>query len=89
MSAESFTAKIQASLRIQIPVLLRWRYKLDPGAILKVQVTGTSPPRRARFYARMQKSGRIAIPKLTAETMQLQKSDVVGVMVWIQQPSIV
>jgi len=88
MSTESFTAKIQKAMRIQIPVLLRWRYQLNPGTILKVQITGTSPPRRARFYGRMQKSGRITVPRLVAETTELKNGDIVEVTVWIQQPPI-
>jgi bifunctional DNA-binding transcriptional regulator/antitoxin component of YhaV-PrlF toxin-antitoxin module len=84
MPAETFTAKIQKALRIQIPVLLRWKYKLDPGTILKVELTRTSPLRKTRFYARLQKSGRLAIPKLVAETNELKKGDVVEATIWIE-----
>jgi len=89
MPTETFTAKIQQNRRIQIPVLLRWRYKLNLGIVLKIEIVRTSPLKKTRFYARLQKSGRVTIPKLTAETTQLNKGDVVEVTVWIQQPSIV
>jgi bifunctional DNA-binding transcriptional regulator/antitoxin component of YhaV-PrlF toxin-antitoxin module len=84
MPAETFTAKIQASMRIQVPVLLRWKYKLGPGTILKVELTRTSPFRKTRFYARLQRSGRLAIPKLVADTNELKKGDVVEATIWIE-----
>jgi len=86
MPAETFTAKIQASMRIQIPVLIRWKYKLNPGTVLKIEIVRTSPLKKTRFYARLQKSGRITIPKLVAETTQLGVSDIVKIICWLNEP---
>lgn len=61
-----FNAVLQAEHRIQIPVEVRWRYKLKPGEILSVKIYPLDrflPFASAeKFHARLQKSGRIAVP---------------------------
>jgi len=60
----SFEALLQRGNRIQIPVEVRWRYRLEPGEILQVDIVspGRYLPSRGRFYARLQKSGRVTVP---------------------------
>jgi len=57
---------LQKQNRLQVPKLVRWEYKLEASDVLQVTVNiigllGV----REQFLAKMQKDGRIAIPKLT------------------------
>jgi bifunctional DNA-binding transcriptional regulator/antitoxin component of YhaV-PrlF toxin-antitoxin module len=66
--------------RVQIPKLVRWKHKLEPSQVLKVSVATNSAFGWERFYARMDKSGRITIPKLTLKLLQEKtgKQDLAG-----------
>ena len=50
--------------RVQIPKIIRWEFKLEPDQVLKV---GFSAPNNFKgwqfFYAKMEKAGKIFIPK--------------------------
>ncbi len=61
----SFKAVIQKNRRIQIPVLIRWKHKLEPGEIFNVNLK--LGYHREDFYGRMSKDGRLTIPKVIAE----------------------
>jgi len=59
-----FLARLQKLNRVQIPVEVRWRYKLEKGQILKVEVQpldGFSASSEG-FVARLLGDGRITIP---------------------------
>lgn len=60
-----FKTALQRGDRIQIPKLIRWKYKLESNQTLKVAVwaTGTLGSWET-YYTRMDKSGRITVPKL-------------------------
>jgi bifunctional DNA-binding transcriptional regulator/antitoxin component of YhaV-PrlF toxin-antitoxin module len=62
----TFKTKLQKENRIQVPTLFRHQYKLDASEVLKVTVSviGLLGSRES-FTAKMQKGGRIVIPKLT------------------------
>ena len=67
----NFKTMLQKGNRIQLPKLVRWRFKLEPNQVLKVTLTATNVfGAWETFYARMDKSGRITIPKLTLELLQ-------------------
>ena len=58
-----FLARLQKSNRIQIPVEVRWRYKLENGELLKVSVQPVDGfVRGEEFIARLMGGGRITIP---------------------------
>ena len=60
-----FEARLQRRNRVQVPKLVRWRYKLEPNEILKVTVCCSSIwHSREEYLATMGKDGRITIPKL-------------------------
>ena len=59
----SFKAVIQKNLRIQIPVLIRWKHKLEPGEIFMVNLK--LGYHREEFYDRMSKDGRLTVPKVS------------------------
>ena len=61
----SFKAVVQKNRRIHIPVLIRWRFKLEPGEIFKVHLK--LDHRYEDFYGRMSTGGRLTVPKLTAK----------------------
>jgi len=61
----SFKAVIQKNRRIHIPVLVRWRFKLEPGEIFKVHLK--LDYRYEMFYGRMGTDGRLTVPKVTAK----------------------
>ena len=61
----SFKAVIQKNRRIHIPVVIRWRFKLEPGEIFKVHLK--LGHRYEDFYGRMGTDGRLTVPKVTAK----------------------
>ena len=63
----SFETVLEKGNRLQIPKLIRWQFKMEQNQVLRV---GVSPKRvwgggPKFFYAKMDKQGRILIPKLT------------------------
>jgi len=70
-----------------VPRPIRWRFQLENSQVLRVNVS----PLGARlcwegFYARMDKSGRITIPKLTLKLLQnhVDKQDLTGEVIEVQ-----
>ena len=63
----SFKAKLENRNRIQIPSLLRWRYKMEQGELLKanVRVFGSENYEEEIFLTKMTSDGRLTIPKIT------------------------
>jgi len=61
-----FHAKLQKGSRVQVPRMVRWRFKLESYQILEVtvNVVGVWSGFQS-FLARMSKDGRIVIPKQT------------------------
>src|SRR3990170_7236056 len=80
-----FLARLQKLNRIQIPVEVRWRYKLEPGELLKVlvQPVGGFSVSGEEFIARLLRDGRITIPW---EVVWKIKQDKLGYMlrVWLK-----
>ena len=60
--AVSSKAVVQKNLRIHIPVVVRWRFKLEPGEIFKVHLK--LGHRYEEFYGRMGVDGRLTVPKV-------------------------
>ena len=69
--AVSFKAVVQKHRRIHIPVVVRWRFKLEPGEIFKVHLK--LGHHYEEFYGRMGADGRLTVPKVTAK--EFLKSD--------------
>jgi hypothetical protein len=66
----SFKAVLQKGNRVQVPKLIRWQFKLEPQQVLKVEVKPGGPfGNEETFYAKMNRDGRITIPKLTLELL--------------------
>ena len=75
----NFKTKFQKGNRVQIPKLVRWRFKLETDQILKVTVSvfgvwGTPES----YLSRMGKDGRILIPKLMLTLLKGDKPNLEG-----------
>lgn len=57
-----FLARLQKLNRVQIPVEVRWRYKLEPGELLKVRVQPVGGFYYEDFVAKLVGGGRITVP---------------------------
>jgi len=70
-----FLARLQKWNRVQIPVEVRWRYKLEPGELLKVSVqpVGSFFVSGEEFIARLMRGGRITIPWEVVWALKLDK----------------
>jgi len=63
--------------RVQLPKLVRWRFKLETSQVLKVTVTAVNVfGGWEAFYGRMNESGRITIPKLALKQLQSRRRDI-------------
>jgi len=74
---EEFLARVETGNRVQIPVLVRWKNRLEIGEILRVYVHHGFAS--GNFYARYRKDFRITIPKLVVEDLEVKPGDVVEV----------
>jgi bifunctional DNA-binding transcriptional regulator/antitoxin component of YhaV-PrlF toxin-antitoxin module len=76
-----FEAKLQRGNRVQIPKMVRWRFKLESFQVLEVTVSFLAVWGNPKsFFTRMSKDGRIAIPKKTLALLRQDKSNVEGYM---------
>ena len=77
-----FNARLQKGNRVQIPIAVRWRFKLESVQVLKVTVNALGHfGGYETFYAQMDGSGRINIPKLTLALLRksiTEKPDLTG-----------
>ena len=71
----TFKTKLQRHNRIVVPRLVRWRYKMEPGELLKVNVApyGSESYQEEVFLAKMASDGRLTVPKLTLEVLKLRE----------------
>jgi len=76
---EIFLARIEVGFRVQIPVLVRWRNRLEPGEILTVTIICRF--KSYSFYVRCRKDYRITIPRLVVDYLGLKPGDVVEVQI--------
>lgn len=75
---EKFLAKLQKGNRVQIPVLVRWRHKLKPREVFKVQVA-KSIIIPATFYGRLTRDGRLTIPKTVIQEIKAEPGDILKI----------
>ncbi len=78
----TFRRMLQIGGRVQIPKLIRWEFKLETGQVLRV---GFSVPNMFRgwqfFYAKMEKDGRVLIPREILSIWQDEKTSLTGYIV--------
>ena len=57
-----FLARLQTQNRIQIPVEIRQRFKLEAKQFLRVEIRHIDSFREERFFAKLKPDGRITVP---------------------------
>lgn len=74
--AVEFKTRLQKGNRVQVPRLVRWRFKLEPSEVLRITVTVGLRWSNASesFYGRMGKDGRITVPLLVLDLLE-KKAD--------------
>ena len=72
-------ARVEVGFRVQIPVLVRWRNRLEPGEVLTVTISYRF--NSYSFYARCRRDYRITIPRLIVEYLGLKPRNVVEVRI--------
>jgi hypothetical protein len=72
---ETFKAKLQRHNRLAVPTLLRWRYKMESGELLKVTVKPLEPESygEEEFLAKTATDGRLTVPKLTMKILEREE----------------
>lgn len=78
-----FLARLQKLNRVQVPVEVRWRYKLEQGELLKVRVQPVGSLADEEFIARLLRGGRITIPWEVVWALKLDKPGYV-LRVWLK-----
>jgi bifunctional DNA-binding transcriptional regulator/antitoxin component of YhaV-PrlF toxin-antitoxin module len=67
---------LQKGNHIQVPKLVRWEFRLESSQVLKVRVDLVgSYVHSEYFFGRMNKDGRITIPKLTLDLLQERSNE--------------
>ena len=73
---EKFLARLQKGNRIQVPVLIIWKYKLNAGEVLRVRVWSNEAHTGESFYVRLSKDSRFRVPKIVVEELELEPGTV-------------
>ena len=81
---EEFLARVQRYGRVQVPVLIRWKHKLEPGEVLSVYVKCSKKFGSESFYAKMSKDYRFTIPKIVVQELEIEHGDVLEVTLHAQ-----
>jgi len=75
----SFTVMLQSFNKVQIPKLIRWRFKMESDQALKVGVNFLGIHKGWQFfYAKMRKDGRISIPMLVLNLFEDENTSLAG-----------
>ena len=80
-STVNFLARLQAKNRVQVPVEVRWRLRLEAGELLYIDVNPHGDYNHRDFYARLQKGGRFTIPNEVVEVLELRRGDLLEVKI--------
>lgn len=82
---ESFHARLQRGNKVQIPVLIRWKNRLEPGEVYSVEVSKADKYKSEKFYVRLGKDGRIVIPKLAVERLEIKHRDILHCILHLEE----
>ena len=75
----SFTTMLQSFNKVQVPKLIRWRFKMDAGQPLKVGVSFLGAHKGWQFfYAKMRNDGRISVPRLILSLFEDETTSLAG-----------
>lgn len=65
-----FRAVLQKGHRFQVPRLIRWEFKMEPNQVLRVRVGLANGYHHEYFFGRINRDGRLTVPKLTLGLLQ-------------------
>jgi len=65
--------------------MVRWRYRLEVGEVLRVGVRSPVSFDSEVFYSRLIGGGRITVPKLVVDLLEIEPGDVVNVTLYAQE----
>ena len=75
----TFTAPLQRANLVQVPKLIRWRFKMDNDQALKVGVNFLDLHKGWHFfYTKMREDGRITVPKLVLSRFMGEQTNAAG-----------
>jgi hypothetical protein len=75
----TFTARLQSSNTVQIPKVIRWRFKMESDQALKVGINFLGLHKGWQFfYVKMRQDGRIIVPKLVLGLFEDGKTGLSG-----------
>jgi hypothetical protein len=75
----TFQTTVERCSKVQVPKLIWWQFKMEPGQVLRVGVNALYLGRGWQFfYAKMKKDGRIRIPRLVLLVLQGEKPSLQG-----------
>jgi len=80
-STVDFLARLQAKNRVQVPVEVRWRLRLEAGEVLHIDVNPHGDFNHRDFYARLQRGGRFTVPNEVAEVLELRRGELLEVKI--------
>jgi hypothetical protein len=78
-STVTFLARLQAANRVQVPVEVRWRHRLEPGELLSVEVRTLEGFDRETFHVRLQDGWRFTVPNEVVEVLGLKQGEMLRV----------
>jgi bifunctional DNA-binding transcriptional regulator/antitoxin component of YhaV-PrlF toxin-antitoxin module len=78
-----FLARLQVQNRIQIPVEIRQRFKLEPGKFFKAEVQPVEDVIDETFYAKLKPDGRITIPWEIVQVLEFKLGDLLRVRLYV------
>ena len=81
---EEFLARVQRNSRVHVPVLIRWKHKLEAGEVLRVYTYFTQKSGNEGFYERMNRDDRCTIPKVVVEELGIEPRDMIKVTLYAQ-----
>ena len=83
-----FHATLRSWNRVQVPVLVRWKFRLEPGEVLRLKVSPVGVGfRSVVFFARLQKGGRVTVPLLEAEILGVKPGSILRVGLLADKPA--
>jgi len=65
--------------------MIRWRYRLEAGEVLRVGVRSPVSFDSKVFYGRLLEGGRITVPKLVVDLLEIEPGDIVNVTLYAQK----
>jgi len=76
---EEFTGVMQKNNRVQVPVLIRWKHRLEPSEILHIYVYNVKEYTGEGFYVRLSRDGRFTIPPKVAKRIDAKPGTILKV----------